>query len=112
MYFPNSASNLSFIDPNIKPKSNIGHKKWKKKYDIFFDELVTKYIKSLLKLKKKMFDLKTLLTNSKDKESRYSNKVFFVWFVRNGTRMLTLSTFHLNAIFSSSAILSFVDVND
>lgn len=37
MYFPNSASNLSFIDPNIKPKSNIGHKKWKKNMT-FFDE--------------------------------------------------------------------------
>lgn len=59
-----------------------------------------------------LFDLKTLSTNSKDKESWYSNKVFFLWFVRNGTRMLTLSTFHLNAIFASSARLSVVDVYD
>lgn len=84
----------------------------KKKNDIFFRWISYKIYKVLTEIKKKMFDLKTLLTNSKDKESRYSNKVFFVWFVRNGTKMLTLSTFHLNAIFSSSAILSFVDVYD
>lgn len=84
-----------------------------KKKMTFFQWISYKIYKVLTEIKKKLlFDLKTLLTNLKDKESRYSNKVFFVWFVRNGTRMLTLSTFHLNAIFSSSAILSFVDVND
>lgn len=52
-----------------------------KKYDIFFSmnklQIVHLHIyKVLTEIKKMLFDLKTLLTNSKDKESWYSNKVF------------------------------------